>query len=362
GYNGIPVSDVTVNITDNDSAGVVVDEMGGLAVSEAGPTSDTYTLVLTSSPTATVTVNVNADSQVQVSNGGPLGSTTSVSFTDADWTVPKAIPVQAVDDAIAETSPHTGTISHAVSSADGNYNGIPVADATADITDNDVAGMGMSVHHSPEPVKVGQRGVEILTVTAAGAPFTGVQLTNTPPGSMTFAALSTTQGTCTAPSPGASGPVDCELGSLAAGGAATVQIWLRTTRTGSLDDTGSLTSVESGAVPDATDPITVVPDTNGCTIVGTGAADTIDGTAGNDVICAKGGADHEDGLGGPDTPYGQAGADVLTGGAGGDTLLGGKGNDTLLGSDSVNGNDTLNGGDGTDTCTADAGDAIVHCG
>jgi len=124
------------------AAGVVIDELGGLAISEAGPTTDTYTVVLTSPPTATVTVNVTvSDGQTMVSNGGPFAASTSVSFDSIDWNLPKTITVQAVDDAVAEGSPHVGTINHSASSADPSYNGITINDGTADITDNDFAGV-----------------------------------------------------------------------------------------------------------------------------------------------------------------------------------------------------------------------------
>ncbi|MBK9654798.1 MAG: hypothetical protein IPO66_04725 [Rhodanobacteraceae bacterium] len=52
GFNGIAVADVSVSITDNDSAGIVVTETGGsTAVAEGGAT-DGYCVVLTSQPTS----------------------------------------------------------------------------------------------------------------------------------------------------------------------------------------------------------------------------------------------------------------------------------------------------------------------
>ena len=124
------------------AAGVIVDELGGLAVNEAGSTTDTFTVVLTSAPTATVTVSLNvSDGQTLISNGGPFSTSTSVTFDNADWFTPKTITVQAVDDAVAEGSPHTGAVTLSSSSADVNYNGITINSATADITDNDFAGV-----------------------------------------------------------------------------------------------------------------------------------------------------------------------------------------------------------------------------
>jgi hypothetical protein len=55
--------------------------------------------------------------------------------------------VTAVDDAAVE-GPHTGTITHTAASADAAYNGIAIANVTANITDNDV-GPGPSPAPSP---------------------------------------------------------------------------------------------------------------------------------------------------------------------------------------------------------------------
>jgi len=63
GYNGISVADVTVTITDNDSAGVTITELDGdTAVVEDGAI-DTYTVALTSQPTANVVITASASSQ-----------------------------------------------------------------------------------------------------------------------------------------------------------------------------------------------------------------------------------------------------------------------------------------------------------
>ena len=121
--------------------GVTIDELGGLAVSETGPTTDTYTVVLDTAPTATVTVTVTADADALVSNGGPFSGSTTLAFDSTDWNTPKTVTVQAVDDPTAEGSPHTATITHTASSSDGNYNGLTIASATADVTDNDNAGV-----------------------------------------------------------------------------------------------------------------------------------------------------------------------------------------------------------------------------
>ena len=65
-YNGIAVASVTVHITDNDSAGVVVTESSGATDVTEGGANDSYSVVLTTQPTANVTVTLISDAQATV--------------------------------------------------------------------------------------------------------------------------------------------------------------------------------------------------------------------------------------------------------------------------------------------------------
>lgn len=99
-------------------------------VAEGGVTGG-YTVVLASEPTADVTIAITVDAQV----------TTDVAFatfTPANWNTPQTVTVTAVDDTDVEGA-HTGTITHAATSADAAYNGTAVSSVTANITDNDSA-------------------------------------------------------------------------------------------------------------------------------------------------------------------------------------------------------------------------------
>ncbi len=128
-YNGLNPPDITVNITDNDTAGVTVVQSGGSTnVSEAGGT-DSFTVVLNSQPTANVVVTVTGGSQLTVSPA-------TLTFTPANWNVPQTVTVAAVNDSLIE-GPHVGTVSFAVTSSDGNYNGRNVAGVSVSIADND---------------------------------------------------------------------------------------------------------------------------------------------------------------------------------------------------------------------------------
>jgi len=134
-YNGISIANVTANITDNDVAGVTISESGGSTDVTEGGATDSYTIVLNTQPSADVTIAFNTGTQLQ--------AISSVTFTSSNWNTPQTITVTANDDNVVEGS-HTGTITHSATSSDANYNGISIANVTANITDNDVA---------PPPVK-----------------------------------------------------------------------------------------------------------------------------------------------------------------------------------------------------------------
>lgn len=139
GYNALGIGSVTADVTDNDTAGVLVTQSdGNTAVTEGGAT-DSYTVALTSQPGANV--NITIDPAAQLSVSGPSVSANAITFTPANWSAAQTITVAAVNDAVAEGS-HAGTIAHQASSADPNYN-TSVQGFTAAITDNDTAGVSI---------------------------------------------------------------------------------------------------------------------------------------------------------------------------------------------------------------------------
>jgi len=128
--NGTPVltDSETMAITVNNAPGIIVTESGGSTnVSEGGAT-DTYAIVLNNPPTATVTISITPDSQVTT-------EPSSISFSPANWNVTRTITVTAVDDTLYE-GPHTGLVSHTVSSSDPAYNGIGSAGVTVHISND----------------------------------------------------------------------------------------------------------------------------------------------------------------------------------------------------------------------------------
>lgn len=145
-FNGLAVSDVTVNITDNDTAGVTITQTASTtAVTEAAGGTDTYTIVLDTQPTGTVNVALTFPA-TEVTVNGDTDGTYNTTFTTANWNTAQTITVAAVNDRVLEGD-HTATLTHAFTSADANYQGIVAEvdgttntnDVTVAITDNESA-------------------------------------------------------------------------------------------------------------------------------------------------------------------------------------------------------------------------------
>ena len=126
-YDVLDDRTVTVNIVDDDNAGVTVTPTA-VDASEAGATQE-YSVTLNSQPTGPVTITVSADSQA-------TATPTQLIFTPGNWSTPQTVTAGAVQDNIAEGE-HSGVISHTVESGDTNYNGITVDSVAVTITDDD---------------------------------------------------------------------------------------------------------------------------------------------------------------------------------------------------------------------------------
>lgn len=140
---GYPVYLDDLSLTMNNAAGVLLAVGDGVTVNEAGPISDTYQITLSSIPAAGETVTVTPS---ESTGGGPNQVTlspASVTFTSANWNVPKTVTVTAIDDTIAETEPHYTTIAHTASSSAplSGYNSVVIPSFQVTIHDNDVAGV-----------------------------------------------------------------------------------------------------------------------------------------------------------------------------------------------------------------------------
>ena len=177
-YNGMAVGDVTANITDNDTGGVTVSQTAGSTAVTEGGAADTYSVVLDSKPTDNVTITVDPDGQTDV--GAGAGGTIQLTFTTGNWSVAQTVTVTAFDDDVVEGA-HSSTITHSAASADGGYDGVAIANVTADVTDNDTA--GVTVTESGGSTDVAEGGAtDAYTVVLKSEPSDDVIITVTPDG------------------------------------------------------------------------------------------------------------------------------------------------------------------------------------
>lgn len=109
--------------------GVTIVESGGSTNITEGGTTDDYTVVLNTAPTGPVTITITPGTNASVVPA-------TLTFTPANWNIAQTVTVTALDDALIEGA-HTGTITHASTSADAAYNGAVIANVVANITDND---------------------------------------------------------------------------------------------------------------------------------------------------------------------------------------------------------------------------------
>ena len=161
GYSGVTtVADVSVTVTDNDTAGVSVSPTS-LSVDESGTT--TYTVVLDTEPSGSVTVTPSSDD-----TGAATLSPASLTFTSSNWSTAQTVTVSGEED--DDANDETVTVSHSVS----GYSGVTTADdVSVTVSDNDTAGVSVS----PTSLSVDESGTTTYTVVLTAEPNGSVTVT-----------------------------------------------------------------------------------------------------------------------------------------------------------------------------------------
>ena len=170
GFNGIAVADVTVSISDNDTAGILVTESAGSTGVVEGGAGDSYSVVLLSQPTANVSINITFD-PLQASVAGETDGTHSLIFTPADWNLAQPVSVTAVDDLFVENTVHATLIVQTVASGDPVYNVINPADVNVNISENDTRSIVFTSASGSVSETAGTHDIQArLELVANGAP------------------------------------------------------------------------------------------------------------------------------------------------------------------------------------------------
>src|SRR4030095_3921433 len=105
----------------------------GLTTTEAGGQAS-FDVVLDSQPTADVTITITSTDLTE----GTV-STSSLTFTNANWNVAQTVTVTGVNDSVDDGDIGYTITTGVASSADGKYNGIDPSDVSVTTANNDTA-------------------------------------------------------------------------------------------------------------------------------------------------------------------------------------------------------------------------------
>ncbi len=179
--NGL-IGTVTVNLIDNDAAGISVTPTEVQPTSEIGDTVD-YSVVLTSEPTADVTVTFSVDDATE----GNITAGETLVFTADNWNSPQTVTVTGVDDALAD-SDIAYSLSYLGSSTDPNYDALAGV-RLLDNLDNDVSGVLVTPSDPQQTSEAG--GTVDYSVVLTSEPTADVTIT--------FTSSDTSEGTVDGP-------------------------------------------------------------------------------------------------------------------------------------------------------------------
>ena len=118
------------------------------------------------------------------------------------------------------------------------------------------ADLSVEKSDSADPVPPGSNVTYTMVVSNAGPDSaTQIALSDSMDDSTNYVSHTTSQGTCAAPDVGASGPVECTLGTIESGSSATVTVTVKTTVAATIGDTVRVSSNPSEDDPDLTDRV-----------------------------------------------------------------------------------------------------------
>mgnify|MGYP001275829262 CR=1 FL=1 len=164
-YNGLNAVDVAVTNVDDETAGVTVSPPNG-PTTEPGGTA-TFTVVLDSEPTADVTIALSSNDTSE----GTVG-TGSVTFTSANWAVPRPVIATGVNDLLADGNVAYAIVTAPVTSTDPTYNGIDPVDVSITNVDDETAGIAVSAASGPTTEIGGQATFTVVLNTQPTASVT----------------------------------------------------------------------------------------------------------------------------------------------------------------------------------------------
>ncbi|MEM6429454.1 MAG: DUF4347 domain-containing protein, partial [Deinococcota bacterium] len=136
-YSGVSTS-VSVQNTDDDTAGVNVSPTDGLITSETG-TSDVFNVVLTTTPEGSVTIDFTSSEP----NEGSV-EPSSVTFDSSNWNQPQTVTVTGIDDAVADGNAGYQIDGVVGQGSDAAFLGVAIPSVTVVNIDDDTPGVTVS--------------------------------------------------------------------------------------------------------------------------------------------------------------------------------------------------------------------------
>ena len=133
-FDGMADQTVTVNVTDDDSAGYTV-STNALTIGENGGT-DTFTVVLDAQPATNVVFDV-----ASANSGEATVSAATLTFTTGNWNTPQTITVTGVDDAAIGNDSVNVTVSVDAASSDDAWDPLASETIAVTLTDDDSPGV-----------------------------------------------------------------------------------------------------------------------------------------------------------------------------------------------------------------------------
>lgn len=230
-----PSSDLSIS----KSAALTVSAGGSLiytvSVSNIGPSTASGVIVTDTLPLGVGFVSANGGTDWSCNN--------SAGVVTCNSTV--SIPVGPASDIyITITAPNEGgNITNNAGVTGNEFDPVGGNDNTLPVVTNVIASSDLSITKtdSPDPITVGQNLTYIINVSNNGpSTATGVTVTDTLPGTVTYVSATPSQGSCTG-----SVTVNCTLGNMINGASATVTIVVTTTEAGTIYNTASVAGSET---------------------------------------------------------------------------------------------------------------------
>jgi hypothetical protein len=164
-YNNFNLTDITVEIGDNEIADVILNPTN-FSISESDETQQ-YSLVLTSIPTAPVTISFDNENQ--------LNPIAEITFDTNNWNQPQTVNFSAINDEIIQGD-RLATITPIINSEDENYNGLFIDSINVTIIDDEIDQPPANIILNPINLNLSEDGIsgryEISLTTEPAAPVT----------------------------------------------------------------------------------------------------------------------------------------------------------------------------------------------